>query len=351
MFKFNLLKQQNSEPLFHFQGELAINGVCAVFGKSGAGKTAFTRAVSGLDSSFSGSLQFRDITWLSDSTSMKTEKRNIGMVFQEPRLFPHLDALGNLQLAQKKAKSRLFSINNLAERLDFKHLLRKKIHQLSGGQKQRIAIARAILTAPDLLIMDEPLSSLDQHSQHRLLPFIKEVSQRVPILYITHSMREVFYLCQQMILITDSELEAIGTPQSLFLNASLSLAKYAHSGQLITVDSLYWDEKTNLNYGKIDGQKIVLASAKKINESRLQIKVESKDVVIAIKRLQGCTLQNCLCVTIEEVKTLTENCILLTLTTGLQRFQAKITDNSFSELCLHKGLTVFAYIKAIDILG
>jgi molybdate transport system ATP-binding protein len=156
---------------------------------------------------------------------LKTEKRKIGMVFQEPRLFPHLDVKGNLNIALNKNIKPLYSIAELAEALDFKDLLAKKITQLSGGQKQRIAIARAILTRPDLLIMDEPLSSLDQHSRNVLILFIKKLSTSLHIIYITHSMQELFYLSVQMILITHGKIEAIGSPQSLFLDTTLSLAK------------------------------------------------------------------------------------------------------------------------------
>ncbi len=353
MIKFDLIKQQTKteQALFHFQGELHLKGICAVFGDSGAGKTSFIRALAGLDNSFSGFLDFKDKTWLSDTVFIKTAQRKIGMVFQEPRLFPHLDALANLQLAGKKAKNSLYNVKQLAEQLDFTDLLSKKSHQLSGGQKQRIAIARAILTAPDLLIMDEPLSSLDQHSRQLLLPFIKKLSREIPIIYITHSMQEVFYLCQQMVLINQGTVEAIGSPQALFLDPDLSLVKHAHSGLLLNVDSLTWDQQFSLVHGLVDGQAVVLARDKKHNEQSLEIKVESKDVIIATERLASSSLQNCLTVKIDEIKSLSVNSVLLTLSTGRQKLLAKITLKSLNELNLQKNQSVFAYIKALSILG
>ncbi|MEH6453648.1 MAG: molybdenum ABC transporter ATP-binding protein [Psychromonas sp.] len=349
MLKFDLKKFNNQQTLFHFQGELPVNGVTSVFGDSGAGKTSLVRALAGLDKTYSGSLFFRDKTWQDDAVFITADKREIGMVFQEPRLFPHLDALGNLKLATKKASKSLYSISELAELLDFTQLLDKKSHQLSGGQKQRIAIARAILTGPDLLIMDEPLSSLDQHSRRLLLPFIKKLSLKIPIIYITHSMQEVFYLSQNMILVHQGEVECIGEPQSLFLNLNLSLAKHKHSGLIVDVQSSHWDPEFSVLHGYIDRQAIIVTMDKPTQLTDFQIKIESKDVVIATKKLEFSSLQNCLKVTIEQIEQLPTTSVLLTLSTGEQKILAKITNKSLNELALKVNQNIFAYIKAMNI--
>ncbi|WP_372880723.1 molybdenum ABC transporter ATP-binding protein [Psychromonas sp.] len=349
MLKFDLFKSVNQQTLFHFQGQVDLQGICCVFGDSGSGKTSFLRALAGLDSGFSGSLSCWGKPWLESTLFIKTEKRNIGMVFQEPRLFPHLDALGNLKLATKKAKNSLYTINELADQLDFKALLNKKVQQLSGGQKQRIAIARAILTGPDLLLMDEPLSSLDRHSRQLLLPFIKKLSEQIPIIYITHSMQEVFYLSRTMILIHKGEIESIGDPQSLFLNHELSLAKHKHSGVMINVQPLCWDEQFSVVHGLIDNQAVIVAMEKPSQLQEIQIKVESKDVIIATEKIHGSSLQNCLNVTVEQIEHLPATSVLLTLNTGGQKILAKITIKSLHELKLQLNQSIFAYIKAMSI--
>lgn len=335
--------------LFYFSGQIKLQGVCGIFGDSGAGKTSLVRALIGLDERFSGSVIFKNRVWQDNRHFIKTEHRHIGMVFQEPRLFPHLDALGNLTLALHKQS--LYSIAELATLLDFEDLLTKKSVALSGGQQQRIAIARAILTAPQLLIMDEPLSSLDKHSKSLLLPFIKQLSTKIPVLYITHSMQELFYLANNMLLVNNGEIEAIGAPQTLFLDPTLSLAKHAHSGLLITVNNLLWDEKSAMMQGKLDGQKIYLTMDKLLDEAQIQIKVESKDVIIATQKFSHSSLQNCFVTTIEQIEKLTENHILLTLNLGKQKLLAKITAKSLQQLQLTVGQTVFSYIKAVSIIG
>jgi len=345
LLKFNLKK----EGLFDFSGQVSTKGICGIFGDSGAGKTSLVRALIGLDNDFSGSVIFNSEVWQKENLFVKTEQRCIGMVFQEPRLFPHLDTLGNLKLAENKHS--LYSIAELASELDFEDLLDKKTIALSGGQKQRIAIARAILTAPQLLIMDEPLSSLDKHSRALLLPFIKQLGQKVPILYITHSMQELFYLASNMLLINNGTVEAVGDPQKLFIDSSLSLAKHAHSGLLLSVNELSWDDTHTMMQGVVDGQQIYLAMDKLLGEQTIQIKIESKDVIIATAEFPHSSLQNCLTCTIEHIEAISDCHILLTLNLGKQQLLAKITLKSLQQLQLEIGQTVFSYIKAVSIIG
>lgn len=348
-FEKELIFELQKKEQFHFSGSLYLDGVCGVFGDSGAGKTTLVRALIGLDNGFSGQVSFAGNIWQDNNNFVKTEQRKIGMVFQEPRLFPHLDTLGNLKIAQHKDS--IFSIQQLAEQLDFENLLSKKSVMLSGGQKQRIAIARAILTAPQLLIMDEPLSSLDNHSRALLLPFIKQLAKLVPIIYITHSMQELFYLTKQMILINDGAVEAIGEPQALFLDTSLSLAKHAHSGLLLTVKDLSWDKQHSMLQGKVDGQSIYLAMNNALSEQSLQIKIESKDVIIATQQFPYSSLQNCFSTRIDHIEQISPSHILLSLCLGKQKLLAKITLKSLQQLKLEVGQTVFSYIKAVSIIG
>ncbi len=346
MLSFNL----NKSSLFNFVGEVEAKGVITIFGDSGAGKTSLLRAISGLDENFSGQLNFQNKQWLNDSQFVRTQQRQIGMVFQEPRLFPHLTVLGNLKLALIKANQPLYTIDQLATRLDFTSLLNKRTTQLSGGQKQRIAIARAILTAPQLLLMDEPLSSLDLHSKRLLLPFIKELSEQIPIVYITHSMQEVFYLSKQMILVDDGKVEAIGHPQALFVDASLSLAKHQHAGMLLTVEDVVINRDDGLLEGRIDKQLILINYQDQIEQDSLAIKVESKNVIISTDIISCSSLQNCLRVTISNIQSLTNSTVMLDLKLNKQTFLAEITNKSLKQLNLSKGQTVFAYIKAVSLL-
>lgn len=345
MLEFNISKG----TLFKFQATLNLKGVCAIFGESGAGKTSLVRGLIGLDNHFTGEVVFRGETWQSDTQFIKTEKRRIGMVFQEPCLFPHLNVRQNLSLALHKDS--LYSLLELANLLQFSELLNASTQTLSGGQKQRIAIARAILTGPRLLIMDEPLSSLDSQSKDILLPFIKKISRQIPILYITHSMHELFYLASNMLLINQGKIEAYGTPENLFMDHKLSLLKQTHSGSLLTIKKLQWDEQYALLNGEVDGQKLILSAPKKPHHTTLKIKVESIDVIIALQPLSACSLQNCLQTRIKKIEHLSETQIVLTLSLKKQVLLAKITRKSLIELKLIEGQCVFAYIKALHLIA
>jgi len=345
----SLVFSLRKEMLFDFVAEVPSTGICAIFGDSGAGKTSLVRALIGLDDKFVGSVIFNNTVWQDNNNFVKTEDRQIGMVFQEPRLFPHLDTLGNLTLANNK--NSLYSIKSLAKLLDFENLLDKKTMALSGGQKQRIAIARAILTAPKLLIMDEPLSSLDAHSRALLLPFIKTLAKQIPILYITHSMQELFYLASNMLLINEGSIEAFGDPQKLFIDPKLSLVKHAHSGLLLNVENLYWDKIHAMLQGEVDGQTVYIVMDKPTQEQTLQIKVESKDVIIATQQFSHSSLQNCLNSQIEQIEKISASHILLTLSLGKQKLLAKITLKSLQQMDLKIGQLVFSYIKAVSIIG
>ncbi|WP_354625832.1 TOBE domain-containing protein [Psychromonas sp. MME2] len=151
-------------------------------------------------------------------------------------------------------------------------------------------------------------------------------------------------------LINQGRVEALGSPEELFLNPDLSLVKHAHSGLLLKVTSLVYDEKYALLRGWLDGQEVFLTAHNIEGQQQVQVKVESKDVVIATALLNHCSLQNCLRVTISSIKPLLKGSVLLTLSTGKQKILAKVTCKSLYELDLQVNQSIFAYIKTLSIL-
>ncbi|MDA7745971.1 molybdenum ABC transporter ATP-binding protein [Psychromonas sp.] len=345
-----------SKQVLHFKGEINLTGVCAIFGDSGAGKTTLLRCLIGLEPC-EGQISFKQQKWLDSNDDAKskinliTENRRIGVVFQEPRLFPHLSVKQNLQLAVVKAGKSTFTIENLAKELGFTELLHHQTTQLSGGQKQRIAIARALLTHPQLLVMDEPLSSLDLSSKQLLLPFLKQISANIPILYITHSVRELFYLSHQMLLVNNGEIEAIGEPQQLFLDNTLSLSKFAHEGLIVEVAVQQFDEQAGLIEGHLDGQTLFISAKHAPDINSIQVKINSRDVIIAIEPILGSSLLNCLLVTLVNIVTDNEKSMILTLKLDSQFIYARITLRSFKHLNLALGDRVYAHVKTMSIIN
>jgi len=352
MLKFNISKSfNNQQSTMHFQGEINLSGVCGIFGDSGAGKTTLLRCLIGLENC-QGDISYNNQVWLKNGKKLKlTEQRKVGVVFQEPRLFPHLNVYENLKLAVKKATKGQFTIENLAHSLGFEALLNQQTTQLSGGQKQRIAIARALLTDPQLLIMDEPLSSLDIHSKQILLPFLKQISKKIPILYITHSEQELFYLSQMMILINAGEIEAIGEPQQLFLDSELSLIKFAQQGLILNIRVKAFNPKEALIKCSLDGQSLYVSADQAPNVDSIQVKINSRDVIVALKPIQESSLLNCLFVEVVDYRQDQQQAVILTLKAHTQCIYAYITLRSFNKLKLAIGSHVYAHVKTMSIIN
>ena len=172
--------------------ELPLRGITGVFGRSGAGKTSLFRCIAGLERPASGRLIVAGEVWQDDSrdTWRDVHEREVGYVFQEPRLFPHLDVLSNIEYGQKRRKrSATRDLDQVVALLGLENLLRRRTSELSGGEAQRVAIARALHCAPRFVLMDEPLASLDQARKNEILPFLDRLHADSEIPIITRCVR------------------------------------------------------------------------------------------------------------------------------------------------------------------
>jgi molybdate transport system ATP-binding protein len=196
-------------------------GITALFGPSGAGKTSVINMVAGLTRPDQGRIVVHErVLFDSDrGIDLPPEKRSIGYIFQDGRLFPHLTARGNLTYGMKLTppKQRCIGFDAVVALLGIKHLLDRRPAKLSGGEKQRVAIGRALLTSPKLLLMDEPLSSIDDGRKEELLPFVAKLPRTfcIPILYVTHSIDEIERLADHLVLMADGKSIATGDATEL----------------------------------------------------------------------------------------------------------------------------------------
>jgi molybdate transport system ATP-binding protein len=196
-------------------------GIVALFGRSGAGKTSLVNMLAGLLRPTEGRIALNG-TVLFDSAAridLPPERRRLGYVFQEGRLFPHLDVRGNLLYGFRRvpAAERAIRLEQIVELLDIGPLLRRRPGSLSGGEKQRVAIGRALLANPRLLLMDEPLASLDATRKAEILPFIEQLRDklRLPIVYVSHDMGEIVRLADTVVLLADGRVTAIGSAEQV----------------------------------------------------------------------------------------------------------------------------------------
>jgi len=221
------------------QGDFRINatfasietGITALFGSSGAGKTSIINMVAGLLRPDKGHITI-DGCCLFDSDkgiNVSPEKRRIGYIFQEGRLFPHLSVLSNLTYGMRliPPSQRYVKLDQVVELLGIESLLCRRPAKLSGGEKQRVAIGRALLTSPTILLMDEPLASLDAARKAEVLPFITALTRNllIPILYVTHDLEEIMTLADNVVLIESGCATVAGSPEEVINRIKLQFHK------------------------------------------------------------------------------------------------------------------------------
>ena len=211
-FQFELQRQALAMS-FQGQSDAQITGI---FGPSGAGKTTLLHMIAGIQKAERGYLQFDGHT-LFDSKSrlhVPAHARRMGVVFQESRLFPHKTILENLEygLNLTPVPERRFKTPAIVDLLELGQLLTKRPAQLSGGERQRVALGRAILSSPSLLLLDEPLASLDRGLKRQILPFLRRVKDEIglPILYVSHDLQELLQLTDQLMIINRGTITAQG---------------------------------------------------------------------------------------------------------------------------------------------
>jgi molybdate transport system ATP-binding protein len=206
----NLLLKNISLPLAEFtlEADTEIQSpVTAIFGPSGAGKTSLLDLISGLRHPKSAFIQLgtRVLTDTTAGIEVPTRHRQIGYVPQDLALFPHLSVRQNLLYGKRNdhAADPLFSEEHVVQVLEIQPLVERRVHRLSGGEKQRVALARALLASPSILLLDEPLASLDTALKSRIIPYLARIRDefRLPMLYVTHDWDEVRSLCNEAIIL------------------------------------------------------------------------------------------------------------------------------------------------------
>ncbi|MFA3146171.1 ATP-binding cassette domain-containing protein [Acinetobacter baumannii] len=191
--------QFHIEP--NFQSDASVIGL---FGASGSGKTSILHAIAGLNTPRSGHIKIQDQTWFDSNQkiNVSTQKRHVGLVFQDAQLFPHKTVKQNLLFGFQhlSQQERHFEADYIIELLKLGHLLQRMPIKLSGGEKQRVALGRALLYSPKLLLLDEPLSALDANHKAEIIPFFQKVKEeiKIPMIYVSHDIQEIKQLTETM---------------------------------------------------------------------------------------------------------------------------------------------------------
>ena len=352
MLHIDVKKQLGTLPL-EAHLDIPSQGVTALFGLSGSGKSSLINLVSGLINPDEGviSLNDRELFNSAENVCVPINQRNIGYVFQDARLFPHYTVNGNLRYGMKNTSKDEF--NYIVELLGIGHLLKRYPITLSGGEKQRVAIGRALLTDPEILLMDEPISALDLPRKRELMNYLERLSKEIniPILYVTHSLDELLRLAERVVLLTNGKVEAYDVLESiwespLFLpwkqgneqSAVLSLLVFMHNPSYKMTALSIGDQNIWIN--QVEAQ---------INE-KVRICIHSSDVSISLNKVEQSSIRNTLYGRVIKILEL-ENRVDLKLDIGGKHLWASISKWSFHDLALQVGQLVYAQIKAISVMS
>jgi molybdate transport system ATP-binding protein len=329
-------------------------GITAIYGPSGTGKTTILKIIAGIDRGDRGSrIALDDMTWQNDDTFSPSHQRKLAYVFQQPRLFPHLSARGNLEFAYaRRHNSNGITINTAIAQFGLSHFIDQYPDQLSGGQAQRVAIARALVSAPDLLLMDEPLAALDDKSRQELLTLLEALHRQlsIPVIYVSHQLEEVARLADHAVLIEQGKTLAQGKLIDLCSQPELPIAQQSNSASL-------WEgvvsgqDRHQLTRVTVGEEIQLWVSGKSVTAGlpvRLRIPINA--VSISLQPNQQSSIINVLPAKVAAIVKLEFGKSIVKLALGDQSLLASITDRSVAELDLEIGKQVFAQVKGVALL-
>ncbi len=331
-------------------------GISAICGPSGAGKTTLLRAVAGLEPRARGKIQINDQIWQDDRTSvfLPTHKRSVGFVFQEPSLFPHLTVQQNLEFGLRRGAmpEQNTALSKAVDLLDIGALLRRSTETLSGGEKQRVAIARALATRPDLLLMDEPLASLDELRKSELLPYFDELHRElaIPVLYVSHATDELARLADYAVVLDQGQVKAHGSIFDIISHPDLPYSRGDQACTLISGRIIAQDPDYQLTQMRFTGGDLWLAQNPAQIGTPVRCRIQARDVSLILNPPSGSSILNTIPVTISAIRDDMKGQLLVELDASKTRLLARITRKSADLLRLHAGMPLFAQIKGVAIL-
>lgn len=333
---------------------LPMEGCTAVFGPSGAGKSTLLRGLAGFQKA-TGRIQCDETIWLDSDrdVDMPTHTRRLGFVFQQGQLFPHLGVEGNLRYAQRRASSTAsIQWDRVVEALELGSMLARKVQSLSGGERQRVALGRALLSAPQLLLLDEPLSALDNQRKAEILPFLERAKDefRLPMLYVSHSLDEVTRLADRVLVLADGEVKALGETVSVLERLDVqSLTGRFDAGAIVTTTVVGHHAMRMLTSLRFGDAEITMPLLPHLSTGQVvRLRIRSRDVAIALQRPEGISIRNVVAARILDVVTdPTSPYAEILLEAGSEHLRARITRAAAEDLVLTPGLGVYALIKSV----
>ncbi|MDG6692540.1 molybdenum ABC transporter ATP-binding protein ModC, partial [Staphylococcus aureus] len=327
------------------------SGITAVFGVSGAGKTSLINAISGLTRPQHGRIVLNDRV-LSDTetdTFLLPEKRRVGYVFQDARLFPHYKVRGNLKYGMAKEMASQF--DKLVTLLGIEPLLDRLPGTLSGGEKQRVAIGRALLTAPELLLLDEPLASLDVPRKRELLPYLQRLAREIniPMLYVSHSLEEILHLADKVLVLEQGEVKAFGSLEDIWGSSVMHpWLPPEQQSSVLKVTVLEHHPHYAMTALALGDQHLWVNRIEKPLQTALRIRIQASDVSLVLQPPLQSSIRNILRARVAQCYD-DNGQVEVQLEVGSRTLWARISPWARDELAIKPGLWLYAQIKSVSI--
>jgi molybdate transport system ATP-binding protein len=337
------------------QFELPTPGVVALFGRSGCGKSTLVNVIAGLLKADSGWVALDDAVLLDTALRIDVlpERRRIGYVFQDARLFPHLSVAANLRYGQRRAQVPSFvGIDLVADLLDLGALMGRRTHQLSGGERQRVAIGRALLSQPNLLLLDEPLASLDASRREEVLPYLETLRDQlsIPMVYVSHDFDEVLRLATHLVLMESGKTIAQGNLSEMSLNPGVRAIIGADAvGAIVEGTVIGRDPASGLLRVQVGRGELKVHLGHAANGAKLRVQLLARDLIVATQAPQHLSVRNSLSGAVTAVMSDDEDSDLIGIDIGGTIIMARVTKAATRELGLAPGLPVWALVKTVSL--
>jgi len=329
--------------------------IVGLFGRSGAGKTTVVNAIAGITRPRRGAIRINDVV-LFDSArgiDLPPERRRIGYVFQDPLLFPHLDVESNLLYGHRlrAASERFIAHERVVDLLGLRAFLDRKPGTLSGGEKQRVAIGRALLAQPRILLMDEPLASLDVPRKTEVLDYVERLRDElhIPIVYVTHSVAEITRLADSVVLLSEGKCLAVGEVDEVMSRLDLRPATGRYeAGSLLDARVVGHDADNQLTKLGFDGGELWVPHLDAGESDRVRVRIRARDVSLALAPPAGISILNVLRGTVSAIRDEPGPIVDVQLRVGTAIIGARVTRRSLRDLGVREGLPMYALVKAVS---
>ena len=352
------LRHRFPSVLMDITFEVPTPGVTVLFGPSGSGKSTVISAAAGLlrPDECRIAIDDRVLADTSHGVWLPPERRHMGLVFQDSRLFPHMSVATNLRFGMRRAAPGPIRFDEIVNLLGIGALLARRPHTLSGGERQRVAIGRALLAQPHLLLMDEPLASLDAARKSEIMPYLARLKTalQLPVLYVTHALDEVAQLADSLVLIEAGRVIGCGALSEIIARTDLPLARRDDAGAVLQCRVAEHDHKRELSRLEGGGATFWVPLLDAPLGAVRRIRIPAREVILAGQAPKAISLHNIVpgdvrCITAET----TARSVLVEIALPDGNLISRVTSDAIVRLALSTGRPVLALIKStsIEVLG